>query len=310
MTIGTSGSSTAVEGAAAPESSFEPIRLTPDEAAALARGAGLEELGVRPGLSGYVREVWSYRHLVWHLSSAQAWATNQNNYLGQLWAVLNPLLLVGSYYLIFGLLLKTRGGTSNYIAFLTIGIFVFGYSASAIIAGSRAVVGQVGLVRALRFPRAVLPISVTLTQFLVNVPAFAVLMVMIPLTGEPFSPHWLLFPVALVLQSLINLGLAFFLARLVNAARDSANLVPVGVRLARYVSGVFFSIPHYAGHGLLSALLLYQPLAVSMTTAREALMDQYPLTWGSWVAAALWGVVLCASGLVFFWRGEGRYGSN
>jgi teichoic acid transport system permease protein len=52
MTIGTSGSSTAVDGAAAPESSFEPIRLTPDEAAARARGAGLEELGVRPRLTG------------------------------------------------------------------------------------------------------------------------------------------------------------------------------------------------------------------------------------------------------------------
>ena len=179
MTI---GSSSAVESVEAPEARTEPARLTAEEAAALARGAGLEELGVRPGLVGYAREVWGYRHLVWHLSSAQAWATNQNNYLGQLWAVLNPLLLVGSYYLIFGLLLKTRGGTSNYIAFLTIGIFVFGYSASAIIAGSRAVVGQIGLVRALRFPRAVLPISVTLTQFLVNVPAFAVLMVMIPLT--------------------------------------------------------------------------------------------------------------------------------
>jgi teichoic acid transport system permease protein len=300
MTI---GSSDVVE---ALEVSTQPARLTAEEAAALARGAGLEELGVRPGLVGYVRELWGYRHLVWHLSSAQAWATNQNNYLGQLWAVLNPLLLVGSYYLIFGLLLKTRGGTSNYIAFLTIGIFVFGYSASAIIAGSRAVVGQIGLVRALRFPRAVLPISVTLTQFLVNVPA----MVMIPLTGEPFSPHWLLFPVALVFQSLINLGLAFFLARVVNAARDSANLVPVGVRLARYVSGVFFSIPHYAGHGLVSLVLLYQPLAVSMTTAREALMDQYPLTWGSWVAAAAWGIGLGITGIVFFWRGEGRYGSN
>jgi len=307
MTI---GHSTVVEAVDAPDARDEPARLTPEEAAALARRAGLEELGVRPGLLGYAREVWGYRHLVWHLSSAQAWATNQNNYLGQLWAVLNPLLLVGSYYLIFGLLLKTRGGTSNYIAFLTIGIFVFGYSASAIIAGSRAVVGQIGLVRALRFPRAVLPISVTLTQFLVNVPAFAVLMVMIPLTGEPFSPHWLLFPVALVFQSLINLGLAFFLARVVNAARDSANLVPVGVRLARYVSGVFFSIPHYAGHGLVSLVLLYQPLAVSMTTAREALMDQYPLTWGSWVAAAAWGVALSVTGIVFFWRGEGRYGSN
>ncbi|MCU1538403.1 MAG: transporter permease, partial [Humibacillus sp.] len=276
----------------------------------LAASAGLSELGVRPGWRRYLREIWDFRHLVWHLSSAQAHATNQNNHLGQLWAVINPLLLVGSYYLIFGVLLKTRGGTSNYIAYLTVGIFVFGYTASSVIAGARAVTANIGLVRALRFPRAILPMSVTLTQLFVNLPAFAVLLIMIPLTGEPFSWHWLLFIPALGLQTMINLGLAFFLARVVNAARDTANLVPVVIRLARYVSGVFFSITHYAGHGLVSMLLLYQPLAVTMTISREALMDQYPLTWSSWVAAALWAVLLCGGGLAFFWHGEGRYGSD
>ncbi len=284
--------------------------LTMERSIALARSSGLEELGVRPPLRRYAREVWDFRHLVWHLSSSQAYAANQNNHLGQLWAVLNPILLAGSYYLIFGLLLKTRGGTENYIAFLTIGIFVFGYTATSVIAGSRAVTGNIGLVRALRFPRAILPISVTLTQLLVTLPAFAVLLVLIPLTGEPISLHWLLFPVALLLQTMINLGLAFFLARVVNAARDAANLVPVGVRLARYVSGVFFSIPHYAGSGVISALLLYQPLAVTMTTAREALMQSAPLAWSSWAAAAVWAVGLCAAGFTFFWHGEGRYGAN
>jgi teichoic acid transport system permease protein len=287
-----------------------PTPLSPEECAELARSAGLSELGVRPHRRHYLREIWEFRHLVWHLSSAQAYATNQNNHLGQLWAVINPLLLVGSYYLIFGVLLKTRGGTENYIAFLTVGIFVFGYSASAIIAGARAVTANIGLVRALRFPRAILPMSVTLTQLLVSLPAFGVLLVMIPLTGEPFSWHWMLFGPALVLQTVINLGIAFFLARIVNAARDTANLVPVVIRLARYVSGVFFSITHYAGHGLVSMLLLYQPLAVTMTIGREALMDQYPLTWSSWAAAGIWAVVLGAGGLVFFWRGEGRYGSD
>ncbi len=287
-----------------------PATMTPEQAEALAKSGGLEELGVRPPFWSYVREVWHFRHLIWHLSSAQSYTANQNNYLGQAWAVFNPLLLVGSYYLIFGLLLKTRGGTENYIAFLTIGIFVFGYTASSLIAGARAVTANIGLVRALRFPRAVLPISVTLTQFLTNVPAFIVLMIMIPMTGEPFSIHWFLFPVALVLVTMINLGLAFFLARIVNAARDTANLVPVGVRLGRYVSGVFFSIPHYAGYGLISAILLYQPLAVGMTISREALMAQYHLQPASWIAAAAWGVVLCSTGLIFFWRGEGRYGSN
>jgi teichoic acid transport system permease protein len=287
-----------------------PVTMTPEQAESLARARGLDELGVRPSFLSYVKAVWHFRHLVWHLSSAQAYAANQNNYLGQAWAVFNPLMLVGSYYLIFGLLLKTRGGTENYIAFLTIGIFVFGYTASSLIAGARAVTANIGLVRALRFPRAVLPISVTLTQLLTNMPAFVVLLIMIPMTGEPFSLHWLLFPVALLLVTMINLGLAFFLARIVNAARDTANLVPVGVRLGRYVSGVFFSIPHYAGYGLISAILLFQPLAVGMTISREALMDQYQLQWSSWVAAAVWGVVLCGAGLVFFWRGEGRYGSN
>ena len=288
-----------------------PPALTPEKAERLAREAGLNELGSVPPFRKYLKDLWANRHLIWALSSSQAYSANQNNYLGQLWAILNPILLVGSYYFIFGFLIPTRGGTENYLAFLTIGIFVFGYTASSLTSGSRAVTGSIGLVRALQFPRALLPISATLTQFLTQLPAFAVLMIMMPLTGEPVSTKWLLFPLALVLQTMINLGFAFYLSRIVNASRDVANLVPVVVRLARYISGVFFSISHYAkGHYLLGFVLLYQPLAAPITAVRESLMAEYEPKLSTWVACAFWAVVLSASGLVFFWRGEGRYGAN
>lgn len=287
-----------------------PPRLTPEQSAQLAQRAGLEELGRVPPLRSYLRELWEFRHLMWTLARSQAYATNQNNYLGQLWAVLNPILLVVSYFLIFGLLLETRGGTDNYIAFLTIGIFIFGYTASSMTAGARAVTANIGLVRALRFPRALLPISVTLTQLLVNIPAFTILLLAMPLTGEPITPAWLLFPVALLLQTLVNLGLAFYTARLVHASRDINNLVPVVVRLARYVSGVFFSISHYAGHGLLGALLLYQPLAVPLSAVRETLMGEHALDPTTWFVLFGWAVLLSVSGLVFFWRGEASYGGK
>ena len=265
-----------------------PPALTPEEAERLAREAGLNELGSVPPFRKYLKDLWANRHLIWALSSSQAYSANQNNYLGQLWAILNPILLVGSYYFIFGFLIPTRGGTENYLAFLTIGIFVFGYTASSLTSGSRA-----------------------LTQFLTQLPAFAVLMIMMPLTGEPVSTKWLLFPFALVLQTMINLGFAFYLSRIVNASRDVANLVPVVVRLARYISGVFFSISHYAkGHYLLGFVLLYQPLAAPITAVRESLMAEYEPKLSTWVACAFWAVVLSASGLVFFWRGEGRYGAN
>ena len=54
-------------------------------------------------------------------SSAQSYAKNHDNRLGQLWNLLNPALLIGSYYLIFGLLLRTRGNVENYVGFLAQG---------------------------------------------------------------------------------------------------------------------------------------------------------------------------------------------
>ncbi|HKX67827.1 MAG TPA: ABC transporter permease [Intrasporangium sp.] len=288
-----------------------PPALTPEEAEKLAREAGLNELGSVPPFGKYLRDLWANRHLIWALSSSQAYSANQNNYLGQLWAVINPILLVASYYFIFGFLVPTRGGTDNYLGFLTIGIFVFGYAATSMTQGAKAVTGNIGLVRALQFPRALLPISVTLTQLLSNLPSFAVLMLAMPLTGEPVTVWWLLFPVALLFQTMINLGFAFILARIVDASRDIANLVPVVVRLARYVSGVFFSIAHYAaGHAVLGAVLLYQPLAAPINAVRESLMAEYEPQLMTWLACAFWAVALAGAGLVFFWRGEGRYGAK
>lgn len=285
--------------------------LTPEESEKLAREAGLHELGRVPPFGKYLKDLWANRHLIWTLSSSQAYSANQNNYLGQLWAIINPILLVASYYFIFGYLVPTRRGTENYLGFLTIGIFVFGYSATSLTSGAKAVTGNIGLVRALQFPRALLPISVTLTQLLSSLPAFAVLMIAMPLTGERVTISWLLLPVALLLQTLINLGFAFVLSRVVNASRDIANLVPVVVRLARYVSGVFFSIASYAaGHALLGAVLLYQPIAAPINAVRESLMGEYPPQLMTWLACTVWAVLLSGAGLVFFWRGEGRYGSN
>jgi teichoic acid transport system permease protein len=103
------------------------------------------------------------------------------------------------------------------------------------------------------------------------------------------------------------LGIVLILARLVNISRDIANVIPIGIRLMRYVSGVFFSIDHYAS-GAAQVILAYQPFALMLTTARESLMQEYPVDWTHWVAAAIWAVVLIVIGMIVFWRDEARYG--
>lgn len=292
-----------------PVAGFEPTVLSPDDARALAERHGLTEVGVRPPLREYVRQVWAKRNFTWTLASSQAYAAHQNYLLGQIWSVLNPLLLVGSYYVIFGLLLQTDQGTENYVGFLTIGIFLFSFIASAMTIGAKSVSSNLGLVRSLRFPRAVLPISVTTTQMILTLPALGVLILLMLVTGEPIQVKWLMLPLAVLLTFLNILGITLFLARIVEISRDIGNLIPVTTRLLRYISGVFFSIEAYAGgHPVVYAIMAYQPISAPLTITREALLVESPINLTHWLVAAFWAVTLPITGFIFFWRAEARYG--
>lgn len=280
----------------------------PSEYARLAARHGLTKVGGRPTLPEYIALLWSRRAFLWEMAKSRSYSRNQNNYLGQLWIVLNPLTLAGVYLLVFGVLLDTRGGTENYVAFLTIGIFIFTAISAALTAGSTAVTANIGMVRALEFPRAVLPLSVAISEMLTLLPAIGVMIVIVLLTGEPLAWSWLLLPVALALILVFSAGCAMLAARIVVAARDLRNLVPVATRMLRYVSGVFFSIEHYAGSLSWGFLLEYQPVAVYLTLVRSTMLSEYTAPAAMWWAGVGWAVIFFLVGFVVFWSAEDRYG--
>lgn len=281
-----------------------------EEARKLADRHGLRALSERPPLRQYLRDLWQRRSFLWTLSSAESRAQNEANYLGQLWAVLNPALLITSYYLIFGLLLGTRGGIDNFVGFLGIGVIMFAFTSTVITRGAKAITGKLNLVRTLHFPRAVLPVSVTLTELLASLPGFALLFVLMFATGERPDWEWLLFPVAVAMQGLALLGFAFIAARLVNASPDIANLIPIIVRLLRYVSGVFFPVVHYVEGfpTVVQEVLTMQPFALMLTTGRQSLLNGEAVVLSDWLIMAAWAVGAAVVGLVLFWQAETRYG--
>jgi len=284
--------------------------LSPQEYAALAEQHGLRRSGIRPRLGPYIRELWQQRKFIWVLGSSDAYARHQDNYLGQLWAVLNPLLLAGAYYLIFGVLLGTDRDVDNFVGFLITGLFLFLYSGGNITKASRSISTNLNLVRSLKFPRAVLPVAATLSEFLLVLPSMFVLLILMVVTGEHITWSWLLFPVVIILHLGINVGLSLFVARLVHSSRDLRNLIPLVVRLLRYISGVFFSIDAYAGHGVVGILMKYQPFALVLDIARQALMGEFALDPPTWIVAGVWALALPVIGLVYFWRAEATYGRN
>jgi teichoic acid transport system permease protein len=286
-------------------------------AAALAAEHGLAELGGRPPLSVYVRQLWERRYFAVELARSRFRAQNEADRLGAAWIVLLPTINAAVYGLVFGVIVKSASRPPHFIPFLVTGVFTFAFFSGCFSDGAKSIISNRGLVRTLHFPRAVLPIASVLQQLFALGPVVLVMCTIVLISGEPLSVRWLLIVPAYFLMALFCAGVAFFAARLTIHVRDIAQLIPFITRLAFYVSGIFFAVStKFSGHGTLTTLLKVNPVNVYITLIRDALLSRDRELQGvhadalTWQLGIIWGVLMFVAGFLFFWRAEGLYGRD
>ena len=281
--------------------------------AGLAARYGLSIAGARPGLLAYTKQIWAYRHFIVTFANSQLAAAFSTARLGRLWQVLTPLTNAGVYYLIFGVILNTKHGIPNFIAYLCIGVFIFGYTSQVVTGGTQAITRYLGLIRALHFPRASLPLAITAMQLQNLIASMIVLMAIVIGTGEPITMRWLLMIPALVLQSMFNAGLALALARVGAKMVDFKQLIPFIMRTWMYASGVMYSATLFADHlpHAAAEVLKLNPMLVYVELIRYALLRTATLASPAdhlWLIGGFWAVIGGILGYIYFWRGEQEYG--
>lgn len=272
----------------------------------------LARVGARPGFVQYLRSLWAYRSFIVFDSRSRIAGGNSVNALGRVWMVLNPILNGATYFFVFGLLLGTGKGIPNFIAYLIIGVFLFRYTTSAITAGSRAIAGNLAIVRAFRFPRATLVLATNMREFMVFIPTlitmFVLILVIPPL--EEITALWLLIVPLLALQTLFNVGLSMLLARIVARWPDFSNLIGFGTRIWLYLSAVFFSIERFENHPLMVTFMHLNPMYCVLDIARESLLYGEVAAPERWLVLIAWTVVLLVVGTLVFWQAEETYGEE
>jgi teichoic acid transport system permease protein len=280
----------------------------------LARKHGLTAAGRLPSLGEYTRQLWKFRHFIWEFAGAKVSASLGETRLGLLWQVLTPLFNAAVYYLIFGVLIETRRGVDNFVAYLCIGVFIFGYTSSSVQAGVQAVTSNLGLIRALHFPRASMPIAVALIEARNMMASMGVLVVIVLGFGEPITVEWLLVLPALILQTIFNAGAAMLVSRLGSKLHDLRQLIPFIMRVWLYGSAVIYPVENFERrihHPVLLAVIEANPLLVFVELMRHALMEGVKLANSPvvlWLEAIAWTLVVGVGGYVYFWRGEKGYG--
>ena len=212
----------------------------------------------------------------------------QGSVLGFLWSLANPLMLLGVYTFVFQVVLKS--GIPKFGFFLLSGLLIWNLFAGSVAFSTDAVVGNAGLVKKVRFPLNVLP----LTPVGFNLVHFAlqllVLLLVMLATGFTHFLGWgllLVFP-ALGVALLLTVGLSFLVAALNVRYRDTKHLVEVVLMAGFWVNPIVYSFslvkPHL--HGWHEFVYYLNPMAGVVVAMQRALYaDDAQLKPGTYVLA-------------------------
>ena len=276
---------------------------------ATAEAPPLARLGVRPRLRDYVRSLWDRREFAIAIPSAELQAQHRHTALGGLWHLLDPILSVAIWWLLFGVILNVTRGVDNVVGFLAIGVFIFHFTLKAVKSGARAITSNESLLRAISFPRAILPLSVVLAEFVALGYALSAMFMIVLLTGEEPAWTWLLILPMVFLQFLFNVGLALFMARLADHFRDVVQILPYGLRVWGMLSGVFYPVARrLADHPRLFAIMQVNPAYLFMELPRRAILENAAPSGREWMILGIWAVATMIIGFLFFVGRETQYG--
>lgn len=258
-------------------------------------------------LGPYLRDLWSRRTYIWYVSTNELRSRQITNVLGNLWHLLNPALSIGVYFVIFGLLLDVGDrSSSNFFLFLTVGLFMFQFTQKATTDGAKSIINNVGLIKAIKFPRAMLPITSTVTETIAFWPSFLVIYFVAALS-EGFRVEWLLLPAIVLVQAIFNTGSAMIAARLTTHFRDTTQILPFFFRLLLYGSGVIFNVDTYAeGNKTIEWLFTLNPMYCFITVGRWTVMGT-PLKTQYVISMLVWTAAILVVGFIWFRAGEERY---
>jgi teichoic acid transport system permease protein len=254
-----------------------------------------------PKLRPYVREIWRRRSFATELAHTKMDAANTETVLGQLWLILNPLLLAFVYYLLVTVINPRMGGI-DYLAHITAGLFAFYFVSTSLTTGANAVLSSGRLIMNTPFPKMLLTISSTYTALRRFLPTLFVYLAIHLMADRPIGPILLLLVPIFGLLVLFALGLANVLATLQVYFRDTASFLPYIVRIWLYVSPVLLTAEdiRHKFRGLHVLNPLYSLLGAWTDVLDEAKVPSADL----WLQAIAWSVGMFLLGSVLFMSRE------
>ncbi|GAA3749539.1 ABC transporter permease [Leifsonia bigeumensis] len=252
------------------------------------------------------RPIWSpvdrYRHSLWLLTVRDLRVRYSTSVLGYFWSILDPLVMAAIYWFVFTQVFDRTVGQQPYIVFLLTALLPWMWFNGAIGDCTRAFLREARLIRSTKIPRTIWVNRLVLSkgiEFLASIPVLALFAI---LFGAPLYWEAVFFPLAIVIQFVLTIGLGLIIAPLVVFFRDLERAIKLILRFLFYASPIIYGLPDLRDLGL-EQLAAFNPLAGIFSLYRGAFFPDQ-LDWFAVVVSAAMSLVILGLGMLVFRRTE------
>lgn len=254
-------------------------------------------------LNLHLKDVWSYRDLLWLLVRRDFVSFYKQTILGPLWFFLQPLLTTIMFTFVFG---RMGGFSTDELPqplFYLAGITAWNYFSECITKTSTVFTANASLFGKVYFPRLIMPLSIVasnLVRFAVQLILFFIVMAYYAINGANFHITWAvsLFPLLVLLMAGMGLGAGMVISALTTKYRDLAFLVTFGIQLLMYATTVIYPLssapPKYKW------LIVANPMTSIIETFRYGFLGKGTLNWSYLGYTTIVTLVLVFFGTLIF----------
>jgi lipopolysaccharide transport system permease protein len=256
------------------------------------------------------KEVWQYRDLLFLFVRRDFVSVYKQTILGPLWVVIQPILTMLMFMVVFGGIAKISTNGMPQSLFYLAGIVTWNYFASCLQSISDTFIMNAGIFGKVYFPRMITPLSIVvskLVSFLIQFVLFLIVFFYYYLSREGIQPNstLLLVPVLIMMTAGLGLGLGLIITSLTTKYRDLRFLIQFAVQLAMYASPVIYPLSTIPDK--YKIIILSNPMSSIIETFKYAFLGTGVFDWGYLTYSFCFMLVAIFTGVLVFNRVEKKF---
>lgn len=244
-----------------------------------------------------IKELFAYRQMIISLVHRELRGRYKGSVLGFLWTFINPLLQLVVYTMVFSVIM--RNNIEKYYMFLFVALVPWSLISAAMVNGSTCIVSTPDMVKKIYFPREVLPLANTVSNFVNMLLCFIVVFVVLIVTNFGVNFQALLYmPVIMIVEFVLALGIALLTSALTVYMRDVAYILSIIAMAWQFLTPIMYSSDMVPEE--LLPIFRMNPMTPVIEAYRDILYYKVCPDLSTLTSAAFFGIVIFIVGELVF----------